>query len=52
MLMYIAATNQVVSIVLVMEHAKEGKIHRVQRSIYYFSKVFTPTKQRTRTTRS
>ena len=46
MLLYIAATNQVVSIALVVERAEEGKIHGVQRPVYYLSEVLSPTKQR------
>jgi hypothetical protein len=46
MLLYIAATNQVVSSVLVVEHAEEGKEHGVQRPVYYLSEVLSPTKQR------
>jgi ribonuclease HI len=46
MLLYIAATNQVVSSVLVVEHAEEGKEHGVQRPMYYLSEVLSPTKQR------
>jgi hypothetical protein len=46
MLMYITTTNQVVSSALVVERAKEGKMHVVQRPVYYLSEVLTPTKQR------
>jgi ribonuclease HI len=46
MLLYIAATNQVVSSVLMVERAEEGKEHRVQRPVYYLSEVLSPTKQR------
>ena len=46
MLLYIAATNQVVSTALVVERAEEGKIHGVQRPVYYVSEVLSPTKQR------
>jgi hypothetical protein len=46
MLLYIAATNQVVSSVLVVERAEEGKEHGVQRPVYYLSEVLSPTKQR------
>jgi hypothetical protein len=46
MLLYIAATNQVVSSALVVEHTEDGKEHGVQRLIYYLSKVLSPTKQR------
>ena len=46
MLLYIAARNQVVSTTLVVERAEEGKIHGVQRPVYYLSGVLSPTKQR------
>ena len=38
-LLYIASTNQVVSTTLVVERAEEGKIHGVQRHVYYLSEV-------------
>src|SRR4051812_22005299 len=44
LLLYIAATHQVVSTVLVVERPEEGKTHGVQRPIYYLSEVLTPTK--------
>jgi hypothetical protein len=46
MLLYIAATNQVVSTALVVERAEDGKDHGVQRPVYYLSEVLSPTKQR------
>jgi ribonuclease HI len=46
MLLYIAATNQVVSSVLVIERAEDGKEHGVQRPVYYLSEVLSTTKQR------
>jgi hypothetical protein len=46
MLLYIAATNQVVSSALVVERAEEGKTHGVKRPVYYASEVLSPTKQR------
>jgi ribonuclease HI len=46
MLLYIAATNQVVSSALVVERAEDGKGHGVQRPVYYLSEVLSPTKQR------
>jgi hypothetical protein len=46
MLLYIAATNQVVSWVLVVERAEDGKEHGVQRPVYYLSEVLSSTKQR------
>jgi hypothetical protein len=41
MLRYIAATNRVVSVVLVVELSEEGK---VQRSVYYLSEVLSLSK--------
>jgi hypothetical protein len=46
MLLYIAATNQVVSPALVVERAEDGKEHKVQRPVYYLSEVLSLTKQR------
>jgi ribonuclease HI len=46
MLLYIAATNQVVSTALAVERAEDGKEHGVQRPVYYLSEVLSPTKQR------
>jgi hypothetical protein len=46
LLLYIAATHQVVSTVPVVERSKEGKAHGVQRPVYFISKVLSPTKQR------
>jgi hypothetical protein len=46
MLLYIATTNQVVSIVLVIERVEEGKIHGVQCLIYYVTEVLSPAKKR------
>jgi ribonuclease HI len=46
MLLYIAATNQVVSSALVVERAEDGKEHGVQRPVYYLSEVLSLTKQR------
>jgi hypothetical protein len=46
MLLYIAATNQVVSSALVVECAEDDKEHGVQRPVYYLSEVLSPTKQR------
>jgi hypothetical protein len=39
LLLYIAATHQVVSMVLVVERSKEGKAHGVQRPVYFLSEV-------------
>jgi ribonuclease HI len=46
LLLYIAATHQVVSTVLVVEISKEGKAHGVQRPVYFVSEVLSPMKQR------
>jgi ribonuclease HI len=46
LLLYIAATHQVVSTVLVVERSGEGKAHCVQRLVYFISEVLSPTKQR------
>jgi dsDNA-binding SOS-regulon protein len=46
LLLYIAATHQVVSTILVVERSEEGKAHRVQRPVYFLSEVLSPTKQR------
>ena len=45
MLLYIAATNQVVSTALVVERPEDGKPHGVQRSVYYVSEVLSPAQQ-------
>jgi hypothetical protein len=46
LLLYIAATHQVVSTVLVVERSEEGKAHGVQRPVYFISEVLYLTKQR------
>jgi hypothetical protein len=46
LLLYIAATHQVLSIVLVVERIEEGKSNGVQRPVYFISEVLSPTKQR------
>jgi hypothetical protein len=46
MLMYITATNQVVSTALMVECVEEGKTYGVQRPVYYVSEVLSRTKQR------
>jgi hypothetical protein len=46
LLLYIAATYQVVSTVLVVERSEEGKAHGVQRPVYFLSEVLSPSKQR------
>ena len=44
LLLYITATHQVVSTVLVVERSEEGKAHVVQRPVYFISEVLSPTK--------
>ena len=46
LLLYIAATGQVISTVLTVEREEEGKAFRVQRPVYYLSEIWTPSKQR------
>jgi hypothetical protein len=46
LLLYISATPEVVSMVLMVEHEEKGKIHQVQRPIYFLSEVLSPSKQR------
>src|SRR3954466_12206921 len=46
LLLYIEATHQVVSTVLVVERPEDGKTHGVQCPIYYLSEVLPPKKQR------
>jgi hypothetical protein len=45
MLLYIAATPRVISIVIMAEHNEEGKELMVQRLVYYLSEVLTLSKQ-------
>jgi hypothetical protein len=45
LLLYIAATHQVVSTVFVVEQSEEGKVHGVQRPLYFLSEVMSPSKQ-------
>jgi hypothetical protein len=46
MLLYMAATNRVVSIIIVVEHKEEAQEYGVQRPVYYVSEVLTESKQR------
>jgi hypothetical protein len=46
MLLYMAATNRVVSIVMVVERKEEAQEYGVQRPVYYVSEVLTESKQR------
>jgi hypothetical protein len=45
LLLYIAATHQVVSMVLVIERSEEGKTHGLQRPVYFLSEVLSPSKK-------
>jgi hypothetical protein len=45
MLLYMAATNRVVSIVIVVERKEEVHENVVQRPVYYVSEVLTKSKQ-------
>ncbi|XP_071679940.1 uncharacterized protein [Lolium perenne] len=45
-LLYIAATCEVVSTVLIVERSKARKVNGVQFPAYYLSEVLTPAKQR------
>src|SRR3954463_8317109 len=45
MLLYIAVTNKVISVVTVVEREEEGHEHKVQRPTYYLSEVLTESKQ-------
>jgi hypothetical protein len=46
LLLYIAATTQVVSAVLVVERVEEGHALLVQRLVYFISEVLSETKVR------
>ena len=46
MLLYLAATNRVVSIVIVVERKEEAQALAIQRPVYYVSEVLTESKQR------
>jgi hypothetical protein len=46
MLLYIVATNRVVSVVVAVQRPEEGKAHGVQHPIYYISEMLTDSKQR------
>jgi hypothetical protein len=46
LLLYVAATTQMVSAVLVVERAEEGHALLIQRSVYFISKVLSETKVR------
>ena len=44
MLLYISATHQVVSVVLVVERGEEGHKFPIQKPVYYVLAVITPCK--------
>ena len=46
LLLYIAATTQVVSAILVVEWEEEGHALKVQRPMYFISKVLSNSKTR------
>jgi len=46
LLLYIAATNRVVSTVLVVERQEQGHVYKVQQSVYFISEVLNETKTR------
>ena len=46
MLLYLAVTNRVVSIIIVVERKEEAQALAVQRPVYYVSEVLTDSKQR------
>src|SRR3954468_24554135 len=46
MLIYMAATNRVISIIVMVERKEPGYEHGVQRKVYYVSEVLTESKQR------
>jgi hypothetical protein len=46
LLLYVTATTQVVSVVLVIERAEEGDALLVQRPVYFISEVLSKTKVR------
>lgn len=44
MLLYIVATNRVISTVIMVEHAEASKLQPVHRPVYYLSKVLCASK--------
>nr|CAE03810.2 OSJNBa0027H09.10 [Oryza sativa Japonica Group]CAE76081.1 B1340F09.19 [Oryza sativa Japonica Group] len=46
LLLYVSATSQVVSTVLVVEREEEGNVQKVQRPIYFVSEVLADSKTR------
>src|ERR1043165_1619485 len=45
MMLYIAATNRVISAVMVVERPKKDKAQPIQRPVYYISEVLSASKQ-------
>ena len=41
MMLYIAATSTMISTVIVVEREEEGRVYKVQRPVYYISKVLS-----------
>src|SRR3954464_7579087 len=52
MLVYVAASERVVSAVMVVERPEEGKERPVQRPVYYISEVLTDSPSATRSTKN
>jgi hypothetical protein len=46
MMLYIAATNMVVSAAIVVEREEEGLVYKVQQPVYYISEVLSDSKIR------
>jgi dsDNA-binding SOS-regulon protein len=46
MLLYMAATNRVVSIIIMVERKEEAHEYNIQRPVYYVSEVLTESKKR------
>jgi hypothetical protein len=46
LLLYVAATTQVVSVVIIVERQEEGHALKVQRLVYFISEVLSDTKTR------
>src|SRR4051812_43587395 len=45
MMLYIAATNRVISVVMVVERPEKDKAEPIQRPVYYISEVLSASKQ-------
>ena len=45
-MLYVSATNFVISVVIVVERLEEGKQWPDQRPVYFISEVFSDSKQR------